>query len=130
MCPRILLVEDDDLVRELATDALSMLDADVIACPTADDALRILERAEAVNLVLTDVRMPGQLDGLQFAKIVAERWPALPIIVTSGNIMAGEVLPPQAVFLRKPWSMDALFSRVRRLLDGSVIDPFTTPAQP
>ncbi len=73
MSPKILLVEDDDLVRELAPDALSVLDVEVIPCPTADEALRILERAEAVNLVLTDVRMPGQIDGLQFAKIVAER---------------------------------------------------------
>jgi len=61
MCPTILLVEDDDTVRELAADALSMLDVHVIACPNADVALLELERS-AVNLVLTDIRMPGQLD--------------------------------------------------------------------
>lgn len=59
MCPTILLVEDDDTVRELAADALSMLGAHVIACPNADVALRELERHTPINLVLTDIRMPG-----------------------------------------------------------------------
>ncbi|WP_409033942.1 response regulator [Pseudomonas sp. JUb42] len=66
----------------------------VVACPSANDALSILEQERRVDLVLTNIRMPGQLDGLQLAKIVFERWPALHIVVTSGNILSGDVLPP------------------------------------
>jgi CheY-like chemotaxis protein len=116
MCPTILLVEDDETVRELATDALAMLNANVIACPNADVALRELERCTPVNLVLTDIRMPGQLDGLQLAALVAERWPHLPVIVTSGNRMAGDLLPPQASFLAKPWTLEKLYQKLQALL--------------
>jgi DNA-binding NtrC family response regulator len=116
MYPTILLVEDDDMMRELTADALALLEAQVIACSNADLALYELERSVAVNLVLTDIRMPGQLDGLQLAKVVAERWPQLPIIVTSGSYQEGDSLPSQAVFLAKPWTFDVLFQKVQLLL--------------
>ena len=60
--------------------------------------------------------MPGRLDGLQLAKLVSERWPELPILVTSGNRLPGDILPPKAGFLAKPWSLDALFQSVQPLL--------------
>jgi CheY-like chemotaxis protein len=119
MCPTILLVEDDDTLRELAAEALSMLDTNVIACPSADVALRELERSTPVNLVLTDIRMPGELDGLQLANLVIKRWPHLPIIVTSGNRMADDLLPAQATFLAKPWTLEMLFKQVQMLLNTS-----------
>lgn len=115
---KVLLVEDDEALRELIAEALTMLDAQVITYANADLALVELERCAAVNLILTDSRMPGQMDGLQLAKLVAERWPELPIMVTSGNRMAGDVLPTKAVFLAKPWTLDALFQCVRPLLPG------------
>lgn len=114
--PKVLLVEDDEALQELIAEALSRLDAQVITCPTANLALVEPERCSAVNLVLTDIRMPGRMDGLQLVKSVAERWPELPILVTSGNRMAGDVLPPKAVFLAKPWTLDAFFQAVRPLL--------------
>lgn len=119
MCSTILLVEDDDTVRELVADALSMLDAKVIACSNADVALRELERSAAVNLVLTDIRMPGQIDGLQLARVVSKRWPKLPIIVTSGNRLEDDALPAQAAFLAKPWTLDMLFRSVQPWLSGA-----------
>lgn len=114
----ILLVEDDITLREVVADALSMLDARVIACPNADLALLELERCAAVNLVLTDIRMPGYLDGIQLAHIVAERWPQLPIIVMSGNRLPSDVLPGHAVFMAKPWTLDVLFAHVEPLLSS------------
>lgn len=117
MSSTILLVEDDDILRELAADALSMLDANVIACRNADLALLELERSDGVvNLILTDIRMPGHLDGVRLANLVAERWPRLPIIVTSGNRLPNEVLPDHAIFLAKPWTLDMLFQQVQPFL--------------
>lgn len=115
----VLLIEDDDMVRELMADALLMLDVKVIPCVNADKALEELESAVSVNLVLTDIRMPGRLDGLQLAKLVAERWPELPIIVTSGNRLEMDALPPHAFFLAKPWTLDALFELIEPFLTGS-----------
>ncbi|WP_032702938.1 response regulator [Pseudomonas syringae] len=116
MRPTVLLVEDDHILRLLAVDALSMLDTYVIACCSADEALTVLEDSKAIGLVFTDIRMPGRLDGLQLAALVAERWPHLSILVTSGNRLAGDALPPQALFLAKPWTLDILFKSVQALL--------------
>lgn len=114
----ILLVEDDITLREVVAEALSMLGARVIACPNADLALLELERCAAVNLVLTDIRMPGYLDGIQLAHVITERWPQLPIIVMSGNRLPSDILPEHAVFMAKPWTLDVLFAHVQPLLQS------------
>jgi CheY-like chemotaxis protein len=116
MRPTVLLVEDDCTLRLLAIDALAMLDTCVIACASADEALSVLEGQKPISLVFTDIRMPGLLDGLQLAALVAERWPHLAILVTSGNRLAGDVLPPKARFLAKPWTLEMLFNSVEALL--------------
>ena len=75
MCPRILLAEDDETLRFLVSDALTLLHMEVVECPTADSALQKLETltlAEPIDLVLTDIRMPGRIDGFELAQII---WP-------------------------------------------------------
>lgn len=116
MRPTVLLVEDNDTLRLLAADALSILGVHVISCPCADDALLVLERREPVDLVFTDIRMPGRLDGLQLAALVAERWPDLSILITSGNRSADDKLPTKALFLPKPWTLTRLFETVEALV--------------
>lgn len=100
MRPRILLVEDDDILRFLIADALSNIDVDVIECSTADAGLIALETCsnnESVALVMTDIRMPGVLDGFELAQIVWQRWPDLPVILTSGHrLVGGHELPVNA----------------------------------
>lgn len=113
----ILVVEDDEILRILIADTLGVLDAQVIECACADEALRVLERSEPINLVLTDIRMPGQIDGVQLANMICQRWPELPVILTSGNLnMVDGLLPAQATFIPKPWSLDVLHETVRGCL--------------
>jgi DNA-binding NtrC family response regulator len=120
VCPTVLIVDDDDLLRMLATEALSMLPVRVIACARADDALVLLEQAEPVSLVLTDIRMPGQLDGWDLANVIWTRWPNLPVVLTSGHrILSHEELPPQSAFISKPWTLDTLFETVKERLPHS-----------
>lgn len=123
MPPRILLVEDDDTLRFLVADALSMMNASVIECSTADAALLALEALEkntAVDLVLTDIRMPGELDGFELAQIVWARWPHIPVILSSGNRRVPvDQLPANAAFMAKPWSLDQLFEVVAQRLEGA-----------
>ncbi|WLG93847.1 response regulator [Pseudomonas sp. FP198] len=114
--PRVLLVEDDEVIRPLITEAISLLQLDVIPCANADDALKILE-ATSVGLVVTDVRMPGSMDGLALTQIICSRWRELPLIVISGDA----ILPPglslsNAAFLSKPFSLDTLHDTIKQLL--------------
>lgn len=112
----ILLVEDDDTLRMVTADALSLLEANVIECNSADQAVAVLESGALIQLLFTDIRMPGSMDGLQLAGLVASRWPGLEIIVTSGNRLPTEVLPEKVLFIAKPWTLSELLHRVRPLL--------------
>ncbi|RYF37449.1 MAG: response regulator, partial [Cytophagaceae bacterium] len=87
MCRRVLLIEDDEILRFLIADALSHVDVDVLECTTADAGLMVLENApsNSIAFVFTDIRTPGVLNGFELAKIVWEKWPDLPVILTSGH---------------------------------------------
>ncbi|KQQ56717.1 hypothetical protein ASF66_20785 [Pseudomonas sp. Leaf129] len=120
MVPHILLVEDDKTLRYLIADALSLMDARVTECATADDALVVLlgmKTGVAIDLLLTDIRMPGELDGYDLAKAVWAKWPLIPVILMSGNrLVSTELLPPHSSFMAKPWTLDQLFEAVERHL--------------
>lgn len=111
--PAVLVVEDDPLVR--LDVALAMSDAGfaVIEVPNADEALDILETRDTVGVVFTDVEMPGRLDGLKLAAIIAERWPHIPVLVTSGH-RKGESIEP-GHFFPKPYDSREVISTVRCL---------------
>lgn len=78
----VLLVEDNDRVRDFARDLLENMDCEVLAAAEADEALAVLER-RSVDLLFSDVVMPGR-SGVELAKIVRERDPSLPILLASG----------------------------------------------
>lgn len=113
----ILIVEDNEILRSLTVDAVALLGVEVIDCVTADVALLDLERVATIKLVITDIGLPGSLDGLALAKIIWARWPELPVILTSGNqTVPDDVMPSHAMFMQKPWSLKALHSAVRKYL--------------
>jgi DNA-binding NtrC family response regulator len=117
MYPTVLVVEDDETLRSLTADAISLLDVIVIDCANADDALPKLEGSSSIALVMTDICMPGSMDGLQLAQVIWVRWPLLPVILTSGNRSIPDgMLPSHCFFLRKPWSLNALHQAVRSCL--------------
>lgn len=117
MSPTVLVVEDNDILRMLIAEALSVLEACVVEASCADDALQILEKANSIDLVLTDICMPGQINGLELAELIWVRWPDLPVIVTSGHKqLSAAQLPTQAAFMAKPWTLDTLFDAVQELL--------------
>jgi DNA-binding NtrC family response regulator len=116
--PVILVVEDDALVRMVVSDTLADAGYRVIDAVTADEALRLLNMRSDVRVVITDVRMPGKLDGFALARIVAERWPEVGLLVSSGDTWpAPGDLPPRARYVPKPCPPSALMTAVRTLLD-------------
>ncbi len=113
----ILVVEDEALVRMVVSDTLADAGYRVIDAVSADDALLLLGLRADVEAVVTDVQMPGKLDGFALARIVAERWPAIGIVVSSAHAQpAPGDLPPGTRFLPKPTPPSALVAAVRVVL--------------
>jgi CheY-like chemotaxis protein len=112
----ILIVEDEPLVREVSVSELQEPGYDVLEAPTALEALAILNSGLAIALVFIDVNMPGNLDGLQLAAQVRERWPQVRLIVTSGGCQVGpEQVRPPGRFIPKPYLLAAVIDAVREL---------------
>lgn len=111
-----LVAEDEFLLRMEAADTLSDAGFTVLEVTTADDALRFLEEKDGVDLLFTDVNMPGALSGFDLARKVAERWPEITIIVCSGaSKPAPGDLPAKARFIDKPYSPTLVQQILREL---------------
>ncbi|HUI22430.1 MAG TPA: CHASE3 domain-containing protein [Methylocella sp.] len=118
----ILLVDDDEIVRATVASMLENLGYDVIASPSGVEALRILERNQAIDLLFTDVVMPGPISGRKLAERAAEINPAIKILFTSGytenSIVHNSRLDTGVEFLSKPYDRERLARKIRRVLDG------------
>ncbi|SES06420.1 response regulator [Rhizobium sp. NFR03] len=101
----VLVVEDDGLIRMDLADALSDLGLAVIEAGNADQALKVMDTLPAISALFTDIDMPGSMNGLQLAHLVASRNPACPLVIISGRYNPADgTLPQGAVFLSKPIS--------------------------
>ena len=120
---RILLVEDDDLVRAHVARQLGDLGYQVVAVRSGTEALATLQSGAAIDLLFTDIVMPGGMDGQQLAAQVSERWPSLPILFTSGYseqaVLHQERLAQGSYFLAKPFRHQELAAKLRSILDPS-----------
>lgn len=103
--PVVLLVEDDGLLLMEASDTLADAGFTVLEAPHADRALTVLEAREDVGVLMTDVDMPqGSMDGFALARLVARRWPEIPVLVVSGMGSPGpNDMPDGARFISKPY---------------------------
>lgn len=113
--PVILLVEDDGLLLMEASDTLAEAGFTVLEAPHADRALTVLEGRDDVGVLMTDVDMPlGSMDGFALARLVARRWPEIPVLVVSGMGSPGpDDMPEGARFISKPYQPSALVRTLR-----------------
>jgi CheY-like chemotaxis protein len=81
----ILVVEDEALIRVLIAEELRLEGFSVIEADRADDALTYITAGEQVDLVFSDIRTPGSLNGLQLAETLRDKYPDILVILTSGN---------------------------------------------
>ena len=101
--PIAVVVEDDMIQREDVAALLEESDMGVVQCDTAEEALRILEiMGECVSLMFTDIKLGGQIDGVELAHFSAQRYPNIHVIVTSGLALTRR-LPDGVKFMPKPW---------------------------
>ena len=102
--PAVLVVEDEPLIRLNAIDMVEAAGFQAISASTADEAIHVLELRNDIRAVFTDVQMPGSMDGLALIHLMAERWPSIAALVTSGKVdIAPADLPRGARFFAKPW---------------------------
>lgn len=101
----VLVVEDETLIRMDLTDMIEGMGFLVLEAPNADKAIALLEVRPEIALVVTDVDMPGSMNGMGLASAIADRWPVCRVIVVSGiHRPQAEVLPAGMLFLAKPTS--------------------------
>jgi CheY-like chemotaxis protein len=117
----ILVVEDDDALRAYTVETLTELGYSVLAAPSAAAALQVLEARQDVDLLFTDVVMPGG-NGRQLADEAVRRRPGLKVLFTTGYTRNAIVhqgrLDPSVEMIGKPFSFEALGTKIRALLDG------------
>jgi signal transduction histidine kinase/CheY-like chemotaxis protein len=120
----VLVVDDDEKVRELAVDALRELGYIVLQAPSGDAALALLESQPRVDLLLTDVLMPG-MGGSRLAERIAEVRPEIRLLYMSGypsdGIVRDGMLAEGVALLTKPFTVAQLAVRVRQALDGTAV---------
>jgi CheY-like chemotaxis protein len=119
----ILVVEDDEDFRIYASEILCELGYRVLDAANGADALTILDRETDIDLLLTDVVMPGGLNGRELADEATRRWPALKVLFTTGYTRNAIVhhgrLDPGIHLIGKPFSFQELAAQVRARLDAS-----------
>ncbi len=116
---KVLVVEDEFLIRMDLVDYLSDEGFEVFEAADADEAIAILEANEQIQVMFTDVDMPGSLDGLKLSAAVRDCWPPMKIIVTSGHrAVALTDLPEGSLFYAKPYHPAAIAASLRDLLTG------------
>ena len=114
--PVVLIVEDEALVRLSAVGMLEDAGFRTIEAANGDQALELLVADSDVQLLFTDVNMPGIIDGLVLARQVHDRWPHIGIMVASAKKepQLGE-LPVGSRFERKPYNVDMVVRHAREL---------------
>jgi len=113
--PRILLVEDEVLIRSLFAEALRDAGCQVVEAARADEALSYIHAGSDIDLVFSDVRMPGDIDGMELMRVLGSLRPSLPVILTSGNLGPEDVTKLR-FFLPKPYRIDRAVSAVFEVL--------------
>ena len=117
----VLVVEDDDRVRTITTARLDVLGYRVIEAADAAAALRQIEKTPAIDLMLTDILMPGDMSGIELAREVGRRRPDIKIVFAAGFSKEADQLESEGrlgPWLRKPYKQAELGRKLREVLDA------------
>jgi CheY-like chemotaxis protein len=113
----VLVVEDEMLLRMRAVDMVEDAGYTSVEAIDADEALKILESRSDIALLLTDIQMPGSIDGLGLAHAVRERWPPIKIIVVSGALKLSDIaIPADARFFGKPLETKEMIVQMQTMI--------------
>jgi len=111
----ILTVEDELFISEYLKGILESDGHRVLATYDADEAIEVLESVRDVELVITDIDMPGSMDGLRLAAVIRDRWPPIHLIVVTGlTPPSPSELPSGSLFVAKPYRAAEIISGVHQ----------------
>lgn len=117
--PIVLVVEDSAMIRMGAVDLVLSAGYEALEAGDSDEAIHILESRDDVDLVLTDVQMPGTMDGIRLSYYIRDRWPPVKLIVASGAaILEESMLPNGSRFFSKPYDDYTITDAMARLLSS------------
>jgi two-component system, response regulator PdtaR len=113
----VLVVEDEAVIRMDLAESLGDAGFDVIEVANAHDAVAVLAVEPRVAIVVTDIEMPGSMDGWDLARLIRDRWPPVHIIAVSGRQVPqfGD-MPDESQFFAKPYDINRLVKAARAYL--------------
>lgn len=113
----VLVVEDEMLLRMRAVDMVEDAGYTSVQAVDADEAVTILESRSDIALLLTDIQMPGSMDGLRLAHAVHERWPPIKIILVSGQLKLADIeIPANSRFFGKPLEANIMIAQMQSMI--------------
>ena len=113
----VLVVEDEMLLRMRAVDMVEDAGFTSVEAVNADEAVAILESRSDIALLLTDIQMPGSMDGLKLAHAVHERWPPIRIILVSGQLRPASIdIPADSRFFGKPLEAKVMIAQMQSII--------------
>ena len=121
----VLLVEDDELIRDILGEALDDAGLDTVRTPSAEKALELMD-ADCPRVMVTDINLGAGMDGLSLGRAARLRFPALPIVYISGRYAEVSGLRKDERFLPKPFPASALLRTIAEF-NPAGLEPGTTP---
>ncbi len=113
----VLVVEDEMLLRMRAVDIVEDAGFTAVEAVNADEALSILETRSDIDLLFSDIQMPGSMDGLKLAHAVHERWPSIKIILVSGQVQVSDSdKPTDSLFIGKPLDVKKMVGELQAMV--------------
>ena len=115
--PNVLVVEDEMVLRMRAVDIVEDAGFTPVEAVNADEAIAILESRSDIDLLFTDIQMPGSMDGLKLAHAVHDRWPAIKIILVSGQVKPSAAeRPADSRFFGKPLAVGQMINELQAMI--------------
>jgi two-component sensor histidine kinase/CheY-like chemotaxis protein len=121
--PKVLVVEDEMVLRMRAADIVEDAGLCAVEAVNADEAIAILESRSDIALLFTDIQMPGSMDGLKLAHAVHTRWPAIKIILVSGQVKPSEAeRPTDSRFFGKPLGDAHMIAELQAMVGAGALN--------
>jgi two-component sensor histidine kinase len=120
--PKVLVVEDEMVLRMRAADIVEDAGFCAVEAVNADEAIAILESRSDITLLFTDIQMPGSMDGLKLAHAVHARWPAIKIILVSGQVKPSDAeRPTDSRFFGKPLGDAQMIAELQTMVGAGAL---------
>lgn len=110
----VLIVGDEALLRMMAVETLEDAGYRVLEAANSQEAIKVLAHAGRVDVLMTDVHMPGETSGIGLVQYVERQYPHIRAIIVSGKALRAD-FPPAATFVPKPYSYEVLVDAVCRI---------------